>query len=387
MSSFMVPPSTFPLTLSPFHLVSSALEWDASLSSLPNAHLLQSWQWGEFKSRYGWSARRLLWGEGERPVAAAQVLRRSLLPAGFGLPASILYVPKGPCLDWNNAPLAQSVLNDLAALARRERAIFIKIDPDVITATGLPGDPAPAPDSHALSDAARATLAAPWFPSPTQIQFKNTVWLDLNRSENDLLASFKQKTRYNIRLAERKGVTGQAPPPADARLDLLYRLYAETSVRDGFVIRHAGYYRDAWGSFIQSGHAQPFIASVDGEAVAAIIVFRFARRALYMYGMSRTAHRDKMPNHLLQWTAIKWAKAQGYTLYDFWGAPDVFDESDSMFGVWKFKEGFNGTVIRTAGAYDYSPSPLLYRLYTVTLPRLLRLMRRRATRQTGAALG
>ncbi|MBI2977187.1 MAG: peptidoglycan bridge formation glycyltransferase FemA/FemB family protein [Chloroflexi bacterium] len=372
---------------------SSAFEWDATLSALPNAHLLQSWQWGEFKSRYGWSARRVLWlaadltglnrpvRSDDKPLAAAQILKRTLGPF------SILYVPKGPCLDWADADLVSRVLSDLESLARRERAIFIKIDPEVITATGLPGDPAPAPDSRALSDAARAALAAPWFPSPTQIQFKNTVWLDLNRSADDLLASFKQKTRYNIRLAERKGVTVQAPPPADAPLDLLYRLYAETSVRDGFAIRHAGYYRDAWGSFIQSGHAQPFIASVDGDAVAAIIVFRFARRAIYMYGMSRAAHRDKMPNHLLQWTAIQWAKAQGCALYDFWGAPDVFDESDSMFGVWKFKEGFNGAVIRTAGAYDYSPSPLLYRLYTVTLPRLLNLMRRRANRQTRELVG
>ncbi|MBI3242986.1 MAG: peptidoglycan bridge formation glycyltransferase FemA/FemB family protein [Chloroflexi bacterium] len=353
--------------MSPIHPITDSQTWDSTLASLPNAHLLQAWQWGEFKSRYGWSARRLLWENADQPVAAAQILKRTVGPF------SILYIPKGPCLDWSNTELATAVLADLESLARRERAIFIKIDPEIKLNT---------------QDPRLKTQDPPrFFPSASQVQFKNTVWLDLTRPEDDILASFKQKTRYNIRLAERKGVAVKTPPPDDAPLDLLYRLYAETSVRDGFVIRHKNYYRDAWGGFIQSGHAQPFIAEVDGQAVAAIIAFHFARRALYMYGMSSGQHREKMPNHLLQWAAIQWAKAQGCAIYDFWGAPDVFDESDSMFGVWKFKEGFSGDVIRTPGALDYAPSPLLYRLYTIALLRLLNAMRRRGKQQTKAFIG
>ncbi len=347
--------------------------WDSTVAALPNAHLLQSWQWGEFKSRYGWSAQHYVWEENGQPAAAAQVLKRT---AG---PLSILYAPRGPLLDWGDAALTTRVLGDLKTLARRERAIFIKIDPE-LNLGARPQllnthDPQhlfkPDPDYH-LSSA--------------QVQFRNTVVLDLHPSLDDLLASFKQKTRYNIRLAERKGVVIQTPPPDQTPLDLLYRFYAETSVRDGFVIRHAGYYRDAWLGFIQTGRAQPFIATVEGEPVAAILVFHFGGRALYMYGMSTGQHREKMPNHLLQWSAIQWAKAQGCGLYDFWGAPDVFDESDSLWGVWKFKEGFNGTVVRTPGAIDYAPSPLLYRLYTVLLPRLLNLMRRRGQAQTRQVL-
>ena len=124
--------------MSPLHPVTDSQTWDNTLATLPNAHLLQSWQWGEFKSRYGWSARRLLWTERgpleggsarsvhPRPLAAAQVLKRTVGPF------SILYVPKGPCLDWSNAELAAAVLTGLEALARRERAIFIKIDPEII---------------------------------------------------------------------------------------------------------------------------------------------------------------------------------------------------------------------------------------------------------------
>jgi peptidoglycan pentaglycine glycine transferase (the first glycine) len=167
-----------------------------------------------------------------------------------------------------------------------------------------------------------------------------------------------------------------------ADLDLLYRMYAETSVRDGFAIRGLDYYRDAWGRFMAAGLAQPFVAEVDAEPVGALVVFRFAHTAWYLYGMSRDAQRDKMPNHLLQWHAIRWAKAQGCTSYDFWGAPDDFVESDPLWGVWRFKEGFGGQLVRHIGAWDYAPSPLLYRLYSIILPRVLDVMRRRGRNQT-----
>ena len=347
-------------------LITDAAAWDAAVAALPGAHLLQSWAWGEFKARTGWRARRLYW-EGAHP-AAAQVLTRTL-----GRVLKVLYVPKGPLLDWADAAVRAAVLDDLQALARRERAIFIKVDPDVVTSLGGPGEEQP----QATGQAVQADLAARgWVFSQDQIQFRNTVQLDLRPSLDALLAGMKQKTRYNLRLAERKGVSVRAGSAAD--LPLLYQLYAETAARDGFVIRPADYYHEAWGRFLAAGQAQPFIAEVAGEPVSALIVFRFAQTALYMYGMSREAHRDKMPNHLLQWHAMQWAKAQGGTVYDFWGAPDEFVESDRLWGVWKFKEGFGGQVVRTLGAWDYAPSPRLYRLYTTVLPRVLNVLRRRA---------
>jgi peptidoglycan pentaglycine glycine transferase (the first glycine) len=345
-------------------------EWNSLISALPHSHLLQSWQWGEFKSRHRWSARRLVWkDDSSQPVAAVQILRRSL---AFPTPlTSILYAPKGPLLDWDNESLRARILDDLQALARRERAIFIKIDPDV-----------------SGEEVTAELRRRGWLFSRDQIQFRNTVTLDLCRSEAELLAGMKQKTRYNIRLAEKKGV--RIRPGSMSELDLLCRMYAETSVRDGFVIRPPGYYRDAWGSFMNVGLAQPFIAEVNAEPVSALILFRFARTAWYMYGMSsglsQTAHREKMPNYLLQWEAIRWAKAEGCETYDFWGAPDEFVERDPMWGVWKFKAGFGGQVVRRIGAWDYAPSPLLYRLYTIVLPKVLEMMRRRGKQRTQAAL-
>ncbi|MBF8281663.1 MAG: FemAB family protein [Anaerolineales bacterium] len=355
--------------------------WNTLISALPFTHILQSWEWGEFKRRYGWSARRCVWTDASgQPAAAAQVLRRRIGPptSNLRLSASILYVPKGPLLDWGDHSLRARVLDDLQSLARRERAVFIKIDPDV-------SPPPSPPPSFATGGAITTDLQRRgWVFSRDQIQFRNTVTLDLRRGETELLAGMKQKTRYNVRLAEKKGV--RIRPGALADLDLLYRLYAETSVRDGFVIRSADYYRDAWGSFIEGGLAQPFIAEVEGEPVGALILFKFARTAWYMYGMSREAHREKMPNHLLQWEAMRWAKAAGCETYDFWGAPDEFTEADPMWGVWKFKEGFGGQVVRHIGAWDYAPSPLLYRLYTAILPRVLDVMRWRGRRKTQASL-
>lgn len=128
--------------------------------------------------------------------------------------------------------------------------------------------------------------------------------------------------------------------------------------------------------------AEPLIAEVDGEPIAGIFLFYFAGRAWYLYGMSRQAHREKMPNYLLQWEAMRHARAHGCTQYDLWGAPDVFDESDSMWGVFRFKEGLGGQVVRTAGAWDYPARPIVYFAYTRVLPRILDFMRHRGRAHT-----
>ncbi len=160
---------------------------------------------------------------------------------------------------------------------------------------------------------------------------------------------------------------------------MLYKMYAETSVRDGFVIRDEDYYQTVWQAFMesQSPTCEPLIAEVDGEPVAAIFVFYFAGRAYYIYGMSREAHREKMPNYLLQWEAMRRAKAVGCSLYDLWGAPDEFNENNSMWGVFRFKEGLGGQVVRTLGAWDYTPRPFWYKLYSEVIPRVLDVMRSR----------
>lgn len=391
--------------------------WNSLISSLPNPHFLQTYEWGQVKAKFGWSPLYAVWDAEGRwkvesdanllstfhsPVAAALVLKRQILRNGFAARFSILYSPKGPLLDWTNESLRRRVLTDLQSFAKQQGAIFLKIDPDVRLGTGVPGSGEEAEDSS--GQAVRSELKRRgWEYSADQIQFRNTVLVDLTPSEEAMLARMKQKTRYNIRLAERKGVSLRVGSLAD--LPMLYKMYAETSVRDGFVIRDEGYYRTVWELFMRSNVGtlersqveafqrlnlpvcEPLIAEVDNEPVAAIFVFYFAGRAYYVYGMSREKHREKMPNYLLQWEAMKRAKAAGCTVYDLWGAPEVFDESDSLWGVYRFKEGLGGQVVRTLGAYDFAPSPFWYKMYSDIMPRVLDVMRSRGTARTREALG
>ena len=346
--------------------------WDQALRRLPNPHALQSWAWGDFKARHGWQATRLLFEQDGRPVAAGSVLQRQL-PR---LPLSILYVPKGPVLDWQDPDRALYVLGALEHLARQRRAILLKIDPDVY----YPEDPDQEDQYAAVRpynapEIARTLERRGWRFSDDQIQFRNTVLLDLRPSEEDLLAQMKQKTRYNVRLASRRGVTIREGDRND--LGLFYRLYAETSQRDGFLIRPAAYYHDAWETFLSAGAAKLFLAEFQDEVLAGLLIFTFGPTAWYMYGASSDRYRKHMPNQLLQWEAMRQAKAAGCLLYDLWGAPDQLDETDPMWGVVRFKLGLGGYLVRGLGAWDYPASRVGYWFYTVIMPHYLDWLRGR----------
>lgn len=360
-------------------------KWNDLIACLPGAHILQTVEWAQFKADYGWKPLPQVWlDENGKAQAAAMVLERRLRLGGFSALLRVLYVPRGPLLDFSNATLCARVVEDLENLARRRRAIFIKIDPEAVLGKGIPGEP-DAVNLPAGQDWQALLQSRGWFFSDEQVQFRNTVWLDLRGDEKDWLERMKPKTRYNLRLAGRKGVTVRNGTSAD--LGLLYRMYAETSVRDGFVIRSEAYYRNVWQRFLDAGMLEALIAEVDGEPVAGLILFFFAGRAWYLYGMSRNLHRDRMPNYPLQWEAMRRAKMRGCIQYDLWGAPDVFDESDSMWGVFRYKQGLGGEIIRTAGAWDFPVNRLVYTIYTRVLPRLLDWMRRRGRQQTRREAG
>jgi lipid II:glycine glycyltransferase (peptidoglycan interpeptide bridge formation enzyme) len=343
-------------------------DWNAALRALPCAHVLQTWEWGEFKRRTtGWQPQRIAFERDGQIVAMASVgVRR----AG---PARVLYAPKGPSLDYSDSGLASAVLDHLQNMARRQGAIWFKIDPDVVAGTGVPGEADEAPNATGAAVTA-ALRARGWRFSADQVQFRNTITVDLTAAEDALLAAMSQSTRRKLRTAQKEGVVVR--PGSTADLGMLYRLYQMTGERDGFLIRPAAYYEEAWRAFMQAGLAHPLIAEVDGVAVAAVILFHFGRTCWYFYGASSNEARDKQPNVLLQWEAVRWAKAQGYAVYDFWGAPDVFTEDDRMWGVYQFKRGFHGTVTRHIGAWDFAPYPPLYKAYTELMPRIMARMRR-----------
>lgn len=390
-----------------------SLGWNQVISNLLNPHFLQTFEWGQVKAKYEWKPYYAIWladgrflvsdstdnwslitaksPKGDDCLAACLILKRAIPIRGLAARLSILYAPKGPLLDWSNESLRKRVLNDLQAFAKKQGAIFLKVDPDIVLGTGIPGADGSTEESGGAelqSELARHG----WVYSSDQIQFRNSVLIDLTASEDDMLARMKQKTRYNVRLAEKKGVTVRAGSVDD--LPMLYKMYAETSVRDGFVIRDENYYLTVWRMFMSNVEGQrsqpaviPLIAEVDHEPVAGLFLFMFAGRAYYVYGMSRDAHREKMPTYLLQWEAMKRAKAAECTVYDLWGAPETFNESDSMWGVYRFKEGLGGTVVRTLGAWDFAPNKFWYRMYSEFIPRVLDMMRSRGKQRTKQGLG
>jgi len=162
-----------------------------------------------------------------------------------------------------------------------------------------------------------------------------------------------------------------------ADLPAFYRMYVDTGERDGFLVRPYPYYESIWSQFLAGGLAHLLLAELDGGFVAGLMLFRFGGTAWYFYGASTARGREAMPNHALQWAALRWAKASGCTRYDWWGAPDVLEESDPMWGVYRFKAGFGGEFVPWIGAWDFPVNRPLYWLYTAAMPRFLELARRR----------
>ena len=338
------------MTLTPIPSVAPG-DWDRFVVGHPDAHVLQTSTWGALKAQFGWSDERVgLAREGEL-VAGAQVLYRRL-PAGLG---RLAYVPKGPLVDWANEEQLMALLAALDRAVQSRRAITLMVEPD------LPDEPL-----H------RERLRALGFrPAPfSSIQPRRTLVVDISPGEDDILAAIKSKTRYNVRLAARKGVTVREAGEAD--LPVFHALMATTGTRDRFGVHAPAYYEAAYRLFVPRGRARLLLAEVEGEPVAALMAFALPPRAWYFYGASGNVHREKMPTYLLQWEALRWAKSLGCTTYDLWGVPDEDEATleaqftqrrDGLWGVYRFKRGFGGQLVRSVGAWDRVYAPLRYRLY------------------------
>ena len=355
--------------------------WNTIISSLPAPQLLQTWEWGEVKSRFGWQPHHKSWKDDAGNVqAAALILERTINLRGMAPRLRMHYTPKGPLLkDWSDESLRTRVISDLVAFSKGRGAYLLKIDPDVPVGRGEPGG-VDAEEGLVGVNLIAQLKREGWHLSNEQVQYRNTVLLDLTPPEDELLAQMKQKTRYNVRLAGRKGVTVRQGRAED--FEQLYQMYAETAVRDGFAIRGWDYYQTVWNTFLNAGMLTPLIAEVEGEMVSGLMLFHFGMTAWYLYGMSQPTHREKMPTYLLQWEAIRAAKEKGCTVYDLWGAPDVFDETDTLWGVYRFKAGLGGQVVRHIGAWDLPLRPWIYRLYAQVWPRIMDTLRSRGRSST-----
>jgi peptidoglycan pentaglycine glycine transferase (the first glycine) len=316
-------------------------DWDAFVASRhPDAHLLQTAAWGRLKSAFGWRADTLEAGDG-----GALLLFRPL-PFGF----SVAYLPRGP------VPSTPETLDELLPaidrICRSRRAAFLSIEPDWTD-----------------KDSARERLRQLGFrPGARTIQPPRTILVDLRGSEDDLLARMKPKTRYNIRLAARHEVTVSASGDIAA----FARLMDATGLRDSFAVHSEKYYRSAYEAFQPHQTVELLLAHYRGEPVSGLMAFAQGKRAWYLYGASSNLHREVMAPYVLQWEAMRWARGLGCVEYDLWGIPDAGEEAleaqfadrqDGLWGVYRFKRGFGGTVWRAAGTWDRVYNAPLYQMY------------------------
>jgi lipid II:glycine glycyltransferase (peptidoglycan interpeptide bridge formation enzyme) len=252
--------------------------WDKTIASLPGAHLLQTREWAEVKEGVGWKPYPLVWKNEEGRVnAAALLLIRSVRILRVGPRVAVAYVPRGPMLDWASEPLRKQVFSDLQAFSKKEGCLFLKVDPELRLGTGVPGREDAWKDP--LGEQVLGEMkTGGWHFSSSQIQFRNTALLDLSGIEEEWLKRMKQKTRYNLRLAQKNGVTVRVAD--ESELPLVYRMYAETSVRDGFVIRSEEYYLGVWQKFMRAGRMSPLVAEYEGQMIAGLMLFYFWQERL-----------------------------------------------------------------------------------------------------------
>lgn len=319
-------------------------QWDDFVNAHASGHLLQSWSWGELKAGAGWHPQRFALLERERGqmVAAAQVLCRTLphvpLRAGY-----LAYIPRGPVIDWTQPGLCASFLAQLGDKLRRQGALVLLLEPEqFVRAVDIKSS-----ENSCLSEDFASFVVRPARP----IQPLRTILLDLTPDEETLLARMKEKWRYNVRLASRKGVAVRAASTLDD-VRTWYALLQTTGERDQFGIHTLDYYLRAWRIFAPRNQGRLLLAEYNGQLLAGIFVGLFAQEGIYLYGASSNEYRNLMPNYLLQWEAIRWAKQQGATRYDFWGIPATDDADEAMAGVYRFKSGWGGEVVRYVGCYQ-----------------------------------
>ncbi len=316
--------------------------WQEFLTSCPQAHILQTPSWGMLKSDYGWKPVWLVSGS-----LGAQILFQDL-PLGF----RVGYIPRGPVSkegDLFGHPQWKDFQGEIDHLCREQNAVFVKVEPD------------------GWADHWDGSLQG-WVRSSHSIQPPRTILVSLEDDEDKILARMKSKTRYNIRLADRKGVIVRRIEEVEP----FYSLLESTAERAEFGIHTREYYEKAFELFHPAKECALFLAEFQGQPLASIMIFKRGKRSWYFYGASSRQHRELMAPYRVQWEAIRWAKAQGCSSYDLWGVPDEDSEileeqftkrSDGLWGVYRFKRGFGGDLLRSPGPWDRIYRPFLYKLY------------------------
>lgn len=329
------------------------------VSRHPKGHFLQRWEWGEVKRFTGWQPLPLMAEREGEMVAAMLILKRRLpLP---GVNRCIFYAPRGPVASIDDAQTLAALFAGARKLGREHGAIFLKIDPDIRC------------DQPGFCDILRANG---FHRNETGLDFEGVqpafvFRLDITPAEEALLAAMHQKTRYNIRLAARKGVVIREATGKE-ELPVFYEILEETARRDHFLIRGYEYFEQIWDQMVPPGLAKFFMAEYEGDVISSALAFFLGDKAWYSYGASANRQRNLMPNYLIQWEMIRHARQWGAALYDFRGVSgDYLNEDNPLYGLYRFKKGFNGEFTEFIGDWDCVYAGGWYRLWNIVLPRYM----------------
>lgn len=311
--------------------------------SHPKGHFMQSIGWSKLKS--DWKSEIVAVQDDSGNIQGAMQLLIRKLP---GLGSSLMYSPRGPVCDLHNKEVLSLLLDGSKKIAKKYKAYALRLDTDAeIDDTEYV--------SIMKSIGFRTQNASKNFES---IQPRFVFRLDIKgKSEEEMIQFFHQKTRYNIRLAEKKGVTVSIGDLEN--VERFHEIMLETGIRDNFVIRPAAYFKKML-QCMGPENSRLYLAHYDGKIVAGTLAVLYGNKCWYLYGASSNSYRNVMPNYLLQWEMIKWALEKGCDVYDFRGVSGDLNESNPLFGLYKFKKGFNGKLTEFVGELDYVYNPLMY---------------------------
>lgn len=314
--------------------IANQKEWDDFVGTEPQSQFAQSWDWADFQLGLGAKIWRLAVLDNGEILATAKFTKKPLF-----IGKSYFYCDRGPVMKDNifNMQIFNLLIEEINKIAQSEKAIFFRFDP-VYNLSGVNG-----------------------LSKTIDIQPKKTAILDLSKNEEELLAAMHQKTRYNIRLAQKKGVVIEQA--GKEKFEEFWRLMEETRERDEFKLHGKEYYRQ----MLSLDFIKLYFAKYEGKVIAASIVARYGDMATYMHGGSSNNDREVMAPFLLQWTAIADAKKAGLKYYDFYGV-----DENKWPGVTRFKMGFNPAVFEYSGTHDLVYNNLWYSVY-----KWLRIIRRK----------
>jgi lipid II:glycine glycyltransferase (peptidoglycan interpeptide bridge formation enzyme) len=315
--------------------ISDASRWDEFVLSRDEYSITHSWAWGELKGAFGWRPRRFILEENGAAVAGAQVLSRGIPVIG----GTLWYAPRGLLVDYGDAGTLAALTDALREKGRGDGAVVLKIEP---MPTGF-GD---------------GLRRLGYREIKKGVQPRHTLYLDLKRSEDELLAGMERRTRYNVNYAGRKGVTARASTTIDD-LHLFYYLLGATVDRKNFLVHNWAYYEKMLELFGDTSTI--LLAEAEEDTLAASFVLGFGKYAYYAHAASSSRRRELKATNRIVWESILWAKAAGYEVFDFWGVPGNPTPENPLYGVYNFKKGFGGDMVEFGAPYDLPLKAAKYR--------------------------